>query len=253
MLKAKVPPSWVKRVLEVDGKNSRVLDLDPNLPLAEQLPGAVDKLGNIDWGSVNLDRSASSSHSVEHSDVDNKVVVDTLASVKAEIETMRAKAGEMTDGLRKVPSDESLPDVSSKGESTTNPATTSAADICSAAVAASNSRLIRLNALRAAGGGDKSSDGLGVKRRTIDEIRRRPPQPSPSTNRHTIPRPSPKSSKAGASTKQSYADLPLKGQLFYLHLFPCPFRFVLSSSQAFPPRCFAQLPQMILAFPNTSK
>ena len=212
MLKAKVPPSWVKRVLEVDGKDSRVLDLDPNLPLAEQLPGAVDKLGNIDWGSVNLERSVSS-NSVEHSDVDNTVVVDTLASVRAEIETMRAKAGEMTDGLRKVPSDESLPDVSSRGESTTNPVTTSAADICSAAVAASNSRLIRLNALRAAGGGDKSSDGLGVKRRTVDEIRRRPPQPSPSKNRHTIPRPSHKSSKqAGGSTKQSYADLPLKGQ-----------------------------------------
>jgi hypothetical protein len=219
MLKAKVPPSWVKRVLEVDGKDSRVLDLDPNLPLADQLPaGAVDKLGNIDWNSVNLDRS-SSSHSMEYSDVDNKVVADTFASVKAELASMRAKAGDMSNGLRKVPSDESLPAAStSAGESTnpTIPSSSSAADICSAAVAASNSRMMRLNAIRAAGGGggDKSSDGLGVKRKTVDEIRRRPPQPSTSTNRHTIPRPtsSPKFNKqAGGSTKQSYADLPLKG------------------------------------------
>ncbi len=208
MLKAKVPSAWVKRVVEVDGKDARVLDLDPNLPLSEQLSGVVDKLGNIDWGSVNLDRSAASC-SMENSDAKNKVVVDTFASVKAELASMRAKAGDMSNGLKKVPSDESLP---ATGE-LTNPAST-AADICSAAVAASNSRMMRLNAIRA-GGGDKSSDAFGLKRRTVDEIRRRTPQPSPSTNRHTFPRPlsSPKSSKqSGSSTKQSYADLPLKGQ-----------------------------------------
>jgi hypothetical protein len=209
MLKAKVPPSWVKRVMEVDGKDARVLQLDPNLPLEEQLSGAVDKLGNVDWNGVNHKRSASSA-SMDYSDVDDKVVVDTFASVKAELATMRAKAGEMSNGLKKVPSDESLPAVRGEREST-NPST-SAADICSAAVAASQSRTIRLNAIHASGG-EKSAEGLGIKRRTIDEIRRRPAQPK-STNRHTIPRPksSPKSGKRSVDgTKESYADLPLKG------------------------------------------
>ena len=208
MMKAKVPPSWVKRVLEVDGKDARVLDLDPNLPLSEQVSGAVDKLGNIDWGSVALDRLAAS-RSMENSDVEDKVVVDTFASVKAELASMRARAGGMSNGLRKVPSDESLPTANESA----NPAST-AADICSAAIAASNSRMMRLNAIRA-GGGDKSSNDFGLKRRTVDEIRRRAPQQSPSTNRHTFPRPtsSPKSSKQpGGSTKQGFADLPLKGQ-----------------------------------------
>jgi hypothetical protein len=54
MLKAKVPPSWVKRVLEVDGKDARVLDLDPDQTLADQLPfGAVDEFGTVDWAKVN--------------------------------------------------------------------------------------------------------------------------------------------------------------------------------------------------------
>ncbi|KAL7465435.1 hypothetical protein ACHAXS_005767 [Conticribra weissflogii] len=36
MLKAKVPRSWVKRVLEVDGKDARILDLDPDRPLEQE-------------------------------------------------------------------------------------------------------------------------------------------------------------------------------------------------------------------------
>jgi len=127
MLKAKVPRSWVKRVLEVDGKDARILDLDPDKPLEEQVAGAgVDEDGNIDWDNVTLFRTVSSASSMESdsgagsskfvpaekpaapavptssatvkkSDEDElttpKIPADNTAAVRAELAEMAAKVG----------------------------------------------------------------------------------------------------------------------------------------------------------------
>ena len=213
MLKAKVPLSWVRRVLEVDGKDARVLDLDPNQPLGDQVPsGALDELGNINWDNVDLrGRTLSGDSSVEetktHSSSSVSIPADTYASVKAELIAMSAKAGEMTNGLRTVPSDEEPSDSSRPP---------SRADITSAAVAASNERMDRLSKLGLRAVTSSRDIGGGKRRQTSDEIRRRhnPPPSSNSTSRRTFP-PSSSTTTASQSSKdqtsdKSMKDLPLK-------------------------------------------
>jgi hypothetical protein len=220
MLKAKVPSSWVKRVLEVDGKDGRVLDLDPDQPLADQLPeGAVDELGNVDWDKVNPTKRSDVNETPPPAE--NNIPADTFASVKAELAAMRAKAGEMRSGLRKVPA---------AGEgSATGPTPSSAADISSAAVAAGKARIDRLNAIRAAGGDASSgsaksgSTDIGRRRQSADEKRRResqqPRSPSSSSNnRRTHPQAAKSSTTSNSSAKQNIDDLPLKGQWSFCRL-----------------------------------
>jgi hypothetical protein len=239
MLKAKVPPSWVKRVLEVDGKDARVLDLDPDQTLADQLPfGAVDEFGTVDWAKVNPP---------ERTDINETLIVandcipvDTFASVKAELAAMKAKAGNIASGLRKVPTDEAFdaPGRRSNGPSKISAPKASpslAADISSEAIAASNARIDRLNATRTGcGGGDTSPSitesgfgDVGRRRQSVDEIRRRIPQPTPSSAssmRSTNMRAATQSTrtinsvKSHDSSKQAYDDLPLKGPSPRFHL-----------------------------------
>ena len=74
MLKSKVPHSWVRRVLEVKGKDARVLDLDPDQTLA-------DEFGNDDWDKVNPpERPDINETLIEAND---SIPADTFASVKA--------------------------------------------------------------------------------------------------------------------------------------------------------------------------
>ena len=232
MLKAKVPPSWVKRVLEVDGKDARVLDLDPDQTLADQLPhGAVDEFGNVDWDKVNPPKR--SDINVPLLAANDSIPADTFVSVKAELAAMKAKAGEMTTGLRKVPADKSL-DIPGRGSnafskiSAPKPTTSLAADISSEAVAASNARIDRLNAIRTAAYGvdtfssntETAFTDIGRRRQSVDEIRRRLPQPSISSMRSNNLRaatPSINRLKSNVSVKQSYDDLPLKGPWLRIH------------------------------------
>ena len=225
MLKAKVPPSWVKRVLEVDGKDARVLDLEPDQPLADQLPkGAIDEFGNVYWDKVNLSKRLDADETPLAADIP----VDTFASVKAELAAMRAKAGEMTSGLRKVPADESHNAIGRSsialGKGTaTKQTTSSAATISSEAVIASNARIDRLNAIRTAGGGGDASSGvtelgltdIGRRRQSVDEIRRRLPQPPPpsvSSTRRTFPQSANPAITSNVSVNQTSDNIPLKGQ-----------------------------------------
>jgi hypothetical protein len=112
--------------------------------------------------------------------------------------------------------------------SATKPTPSSAADISSKAVAASNARIDCLNAIRTTGGGiDTGITKLGLSdigrhQQSVDEIRRQLPQPPPlsaSSKRSTYPRAATPSAtsidsvKANGSVKQAYDDLPLKGQL----------------------------------------
>ena len=227
MLKAKVPPSWVKRVLEVDGKDARVLDLDPDQPLADQLPkGAIDEFGNVNWDKANLSKRLDADETPLAAD--NNIPVDTFASVKAELAAMRAKAGEMTSGLRKVPADESHNAIGRSsialGKGTaTKQTTSSAATISSEAVIASNARIDRLNAIRTAGGGGDASSGvtelgltdIGRRRQSVDEIRRRLPQPPPpsvSSTRRTFPQSANPAITSNVSVNQTSDNIPLKGQ-----------------------------------------
>jgi len=219
MLKAKVPLSWVRRVLEVDGKDARVLDLNPDEPLGMQVPnGAVDELGNVNWDNVNVKKQRTDSEtSVEEcikSSTDDNTVgnipSDTFASVKAELAAMSAKAaGESL--LRTVPSDE---------EARTTPNTSppsSGSDLTSAAIAASNERMDRLKRLSAS---SKKKSEVGRRRQTTDEIRRRGgfTKPSTATKSSTRNSTAPKSSTVTASTEQAGSsddktketDLPLK-------------------------------------------
>jgi hypothetical protein len=227
MLKAKVPPSWVKRVLEVDGKDARVLDLDPDQTLADQLPkGAIDEFGNVYWDKFNLSKRLDADETPLAAD--NNIPVDTFASVKAELAAMRAKAGEMTSGLRKVPADESHNAIGRSsialGKGTaTKQTTSSAATISSEAVIASNARIDRLNAIRTAGGGGDASSGvtelgltdIGRRRQSVDEIRRRLPQPPPpsvSSTRRTFPQSANPAITSNGSVNQTSDNIPLKGQ-----------------------------------------
>ncbi len=222
MLKAKVPPSWIKRVLEVDGKNALVLDLDPDQPLADQLPkAAIDELGYVYWDKVNISKSSHLNESPPAAD--NNIPTDTFASVKAELAAMKAKACEMNSGLRKVPADEShnAPGKSSSAFAT-KPTTSSAAAISSEAVIASNARIDRLNAIHTGGGGDASSGvnelgvlDIGRRRQSVDEIRRRLPQqppPSASSARRTYPQSATPATTSNGSVKQTYDNIPLKGR-----------------------------------------
>jgi len=183
MLKSKVPLSWVKRVLEVDGKDARVLDLDPDKPLTDQVDGAVDELGNVEWNNVQRVSSTSTLGDSSDGDIEEEakerslssimgrgsgsssageIPADTFASVKAELAAMSARAeGALANSLNKAPFDEgsSSPDSSqdgndvglSPGSTTTSPGAGST-DITSAAVAASNARMNRLRAIRAKNG-----------------------------------------------------------------------------------------------------
>lgn len=225
MIKAKVPLSWVKRVLEVDGKDARVLDLDPDRPLTEQIAGAgVDEHGNVDWNKVSIfrvgsDRSVESSgdelmgKSSKHKTTPRKkqssdIYNETAANVKAELAIMTAKAGRLSrDSSR---SRQSSYSGSSNDAKEQRP---SHGDISSEAVAASNARLNRLKAMA-------TPDRSTLRRKqSVDEIRRRPPPPPPRTpkpsNQITSP---PVSGNSAASIeravvssrRQTYKDVPLK-------------------------------------------
>eukprot|EP00984_Skeletonema_dohrnii_P016327 scaffold7217_cov65-Skeletonema_dohrnii-CCMP3373.AAC.1 len=135
MIKAKVPRSWVKRVLEVDGRDARILQLDPDRPLSEQVNGAdIDEKGNINWKNVAINRT----DSMDSSDSDREekpavtIPVDIGASVKAELAAMTARAGEFARKRSSGSDSFSLNDRVEKDVSSTP------ADISSAAIAASN-------------------------------------------------------------------------------------------------------------------
>lgn len=203
MLKAKVPRSWVKRVLEVDGRDARVLQLDPDRPLSEQVNGAdIDEEGNINWKNVAIGRT----ESMDSSDSDREerpavaIPVDIGASVKAELAAMTAKA-----------KTRSIASFSSRDRGETDvPATP--ADISSAAIAASNARLNRLRALRVTSGdADSSISKIGRRRENVDEIRRRAPPPvQPARGRRSPTSSSSVASGGAASANQSYDHIPLK-------------------------------------------
>ncbi len=85
MLKANVPPSWVKRVLEVDGKDAQVLDLDSDRTLADQLLfGAADEFGNVDWDKVSLPKRSDSNGNLLAANDIIPAAADTFGSVRAE-------------------------------------------------------------------------------------------------------------------------------------------------------------------------
>lgn len=246
MLKAKVPRSWVKRVLEVDGKDSRVLDLDPDRPLAEQMPEAVDESGNIDKSDAQLNLPASDSDDsaavrLSPSSTGADISADTLSSVKAELAAMTAKAAQFKSRLGSAPSDESVAD-DEDGEAdkpvnglslwktavqssmpVAPPASHSGADITSAAVAASNERMKRLRALRTGGSQAAAVSTLmaasrsaetGRRRQTHDEIRQRAPAPKApmaTDGRHTFPE-AKKRGSDGVIEKSNHEDIPLKGR-----------------------------------------
>jgi hypothetical protein len=203
MLKAKVPRSWVKRVLEVDGRDARILQLNPDLPLSEQVNGAdIDEEGNINWKNVAIGRTESmdSSDSEREERPAVAIPVDIGASVEAELAAMKAKA-----------KTRSIASFSSRHKGETDvPATP--ADISSAAIAASNARLNRLRALRiTSGDADSSISKIGRRRENIDEIRRRaPPSAQPVRGRRSPTSSSSVASGGAASTNQSYDHIPLK-------------------------------------------
>ena len=213
MLKAKVPRSWVKRVLEVDGRDARVLQLDPDRPLSEQVNGAdIDEEGNINWKNVAIGRTESmdSSDSEREDRPDVAIPVDIGASIKAELAAMTARAGELartrSSGDTSTSGSFSLRD---RGETE---ASATPADISSAAIAASNARLNRLKALRVTtGDADSSIRKIGRRRENVDEIRRRAPPPAqPVRGRRSPTSSSSVTSGGAASTNQTYDNLPLK-------------------------------------------
>ena len=207
MLKAKVPLSWVKRVLEVDGKDARVLDLDPDKPLKEQIDGVgVDESGNVDWSKVEVFRTEDSDKSVESADEimgkmdrsrdgvsvssnTSAIHLEAAASVKAEVAKMAAKAG-------------ALPRESLNSQSTSTGRKPSASDISNAAAAASKARLDRLEAMTTP---DRSMSRI----KTVDEIRRRPPPAPPRTPKSAASTTSP-SVTSSLTRRQNYDHLPLK-------------------------------------------
>ena len=225
MIKAKVPLSWVKRVLEVDGKDARVLDLDPDRPLTEQIAGAgVDEHGNVDWSKVSIfrvgsDRSVESSgdelmgKSSKHKTTPRKkqssdIYNETAANVKAELAIMTAKAGRLSrdsSGSRQSSFSGSSNDAKEQRPSHS--------DISSEAAAASNARLNRLKAM-------KTPDRSTLRRKqSVDEIRRRPPPPPPKTPKPSNQIASPPASGNStasieravvSSRRQTYKDVPLK-------------------------------------------
>mmetsp|Transcript_9298 Transcript_9298/g.18757 ORF Transcript_9298/g.18757 Transcript_9298/m.18757 type:complete len:1807 (+) Transcript_9298:262-5682(+) len=207
MIKAKVPRSWVKRVLEVDGRDARILQLDPDRPLSEQANGAdIDEKGNINWKNVAINRT----ESMDSSDSDREerpavtIPVDIGASVKAELAAMTARAGEFARKRSSGSDSFSLSDRVEKDVSSTP------ADISSAAIAASNARLNRLKALRVTSGdADSSISKIGRRRENVDEIRRRAPPPAQPTRGRRSPTSSVASGGAG-SGNQTYNNLPLK-------------------------------------------
>ena len=242
-----MPRSWVKRVLEVDGKDSRVLDLDPELPLKDQLPAL--ETGATTAAVTPLECTAHSMASgLAKRDTNSPAAAgglpytDTFASVKAELAVMTARAGRFNAGLRAAPSDEER--VLSNGgiaggEPTGEP---SRADLTSAAVAASNERMERLRAIRddaALRGSDVSRGsprrrrreaiGVGRRRQSVDEIRRRLPSRAAaagSGSRQTFPQGQAETAEQASSgetlngegKQPSSGDdcgLPLKG-LFFL-------------------------------------
>ena len=219
MVKAKVPQSWVKRVLEVDGKDARVLDLDPDRTLMDQLPeGAVDEFGIVNWDKVERVATPTSQSnailsSTANDSNNNNIPADTFASVKAELAMMRAKAGEMTSGLKKV-------------DNSASTKSNSPVDISSEALAASNARIDRSKA--AASSMEESKSGLtdiGRRRQSVDEIRRRVPQPPPpslsssSMVRSTYPSAMPPATTVNVNAKQTNNDLPLKDDPRYSKYF----------------------------------
>ena len=207
MLKAKVPRSWVKRVLEVDGRDARILRLDPDRPLSEQVSCAdVDDEGNIDWKNVAIDRidSMDTSDSEGEEKPTKAIPMDIGASVKAELAAMTARAGEFARKRSAGSDGQPMVDRTQHSYSSTP------ADISSAVIAASNARLNRLKALRVTSDdADSSLRKLGRRRDNVDEIRRRAPPPSkpPRFRRSST---SSVTSSGGGSTDQSYDRLPLK-------------------------------------------
>lgn len=207
MIKAKVPRSWVKRVLEVDGRDARVLQLDPDRPLSEQVNGAdIDEKGNINWKNVAIN----STESMDSSDSDREdtpavaIPVDIGASVKAELAAMTARAGEFARKRSNGSESFSLTDRGGKD------IPSAPADISSEALAASNARLDRLKALRVTSGeADSSISKIGRRRENVDEIRRRALPPTQPTRSRRSPTSSVASGGAG-SGKESYDHLPLK-------------------------------------------
>jgi hypothetical protein len=206
MIKAKVPRSWVKRVLEVDGRDARILQLDPDRPLSEQVNASdIDEKGNINWKNVAIARTDSmeSSDSEKEESPASAIPADIGASVKAELAAMTARA------RARSPSDSFSFSSRDRDEKVSN---ATPADISAAAIAASNARLNRLKALRMKSGDDVSISKLGRRRENVDEIRRRAPQQAqPPRGRRRSPTPtSSVASGGGASGKQSYEHLPLK-------------------------------------------
>lgn len=199
MLKAKVPRSWVKRVLEVDGRDARILHLDPDRPLSEQVNGTdIDEEGNINWRNVAINRT----ESMDSSDSDREdrpaapIPIDIGASVKAELAAMTARAGEFA---RKRSDGNETKD---RGDANV-PSTP--ADISSAAIAASNARLNRLKALRVSSGDtDASITKIGRRRENVDEIRRRAPTRGVRSSTTSV------ASGGAENGSQSYDHLPLK-------------------------------------------
>lgn len=223
MLKAKVPLSWVKRVLQVDGKDARVLDLDPDRPLAEQIAGAgVNADGNVDWTNVVVFRTDSDKSTESGDEIMRKfdkrntsstlssasasadIHLETTASVKAELAIMSAKAGRFSREASNTDRSDSLNYAKERKPSPV--------DISSAAVAASNARLDRLKAMKV--GEDNSTTPVGRRKQSVDEIRRRPPPPPPRMPKQVPLSPSTSSVASGERTvgtrRQNYDHLPLK-------------------------------------------
>ena len=215
MIKAKVPQSWVKRVLEVDGKNARILDLDPDVPLADQVGACnIDENGNVDWDNITPTTPTQAQPDQAEDDGDVRPVIpsEMLNSVKAELAAMTARAGQISRGSGFSGNDESTPDIDTGGA---KPSPANPADITSAAVAASNARMIRLSALRANNeSSNKKLEEVGRQRKSVDEIRRRLPTATRDASKRnmTFPSASATSDKSLSSSNRDSADgdLPLK-------------------------------------------
>ena len=229
MMKAKVPQSWVKRVLEVDGKNPTILEMDPDLPLADQVGACnIDENGNVDWDNITPTTPSQACRQSDQpediSDARPVIPSEMLNSVKAELAAMTARAaGEISrGGGSSAPSDEgsdqSTPII---GTEAAKPSPANPADITSAAVAASNARMIRLNALRANNeSSNKTSsklEAVGRQRKSVDEIRRRLPTATRDASERNMTFPSASAKQASSDKSQSNTnrdsadgDLPLK-------------------------------------------
>ncbi|EJK71900.1 hypothetical protein THAOC_06616, partial [Thalassiosira oceanica] len=165
---------------------------------------AIDENGNVDWDNITPTppTQAQPDQAEDKGDARPVIPSEMLNSVKAELAAMTARAGQISRGGGiTAPSDEgsdqSTPII---GTESAKPSPANPADITSAAVAASNARMIRLSALRANNeSSNKKLEAIGRQRKSVDEIRRRLPTATRDASKRNMTFPS-------ASAKQATSD-----------------------------------------------